>query len=172
MALAQLVFDPAYDPYHTIFRMQRLIISAEKDQIEVDRLRIADFYDCFPILVDQFRQRPGDRRFRTISRGAHLPYGGRPDGRLVFTRMQPTQAAAMRTLASAGYLELAALHGGIAKIVTREFPEPILLRINQMNSEQPILADFLKTILNDFPLDGPDGLKHRSALLDHRYDAV
>lgn len=172
MALAQLVFDPAYDAYHTIFRMQRIILLSQKHEIEVDRLRIADFYDCFPVLVDQFRQRPGDRRFRSISRDAHVPYGGRPDGRLVFTRMQPTQSAAMRTLASAGYLDPRALHSGVAKVLTKAFPSSILLRLEEVNSAQTLLAEFLRTILNDFPLDGPDGLKHRSALLDHRYDAV
>lgn len=172
MALAQLVFDPAYDPYHTIFRMQRLILLAQNDELEVDRYRIADFYSCFPVLVDQFRQRPGDRRFRAISRGAHLPYGGRPDGRLVFTRMQPTQTAALRTLASAEYLDHEALQRGVVRVLNRSFPAPVTERILQLNADESLLTAFLETLLNDFPLDGPDGMKHRSALLDHRYDAV
>jgi hypothetical protein len=33
------------------------------------------------------------------------------------------------------------------------------------------LLRFLVVGLRDIPLHGPDGLKHRSGLLEHRYDA-
>lgn len=172
MALAQLVFEPAYDPYHTVFRIERLITLSNKPVIEIDRLRIADFYECFPIMVDQFRHRKGETRFRRISRTAHIPYSGKPDGRVVFSRMQPTQTAAIRTLASAGYLSPAALTAGLAEVTTKVIPAKLKSRLEAVNTENPLLTEFLTSVLNDFPLDGIDGLKHRSALLDHRYDAV
>ncbi|HGA8765958.1 TPA: ABC-three component system middle component 5, partial [Salmonella enterica subsp. enterica serovar Virchow] len=46
-----LIYHPAYDAYHCLFRMIALIDHV--NEIEVDKARILDFYLIFPALVSE-----------------------------------------------------------------------------------------------------------------------
>ena len=44
-----IVYQPAFDLYHTLFRIMKLLSYFEKnDYIEIERLRIWDYYLLFP----------------------------------------------------------------------------------------------------------------------------
>jgi len=44
-----IVYHPAYDLYHTVYRMLHILTKFDKsDFVEVDRIRIWDFYILFP----------------------------------------------------------------------------------------------------------------------------
>ena len=170
--LIQLSFEPAYDAYHTIFRVNRLLPLAKASPIEHDKLRIMDFYLCFPALIDQLRLKSEDRRFRRLAQSQRPSYAGRPEGRLAFNRMQPTQAAAVQTLALSGHLSSRALELGWVEASGKEIPADLARRIDSLNREESELIEFLGRLATDYPLSGVNGLKHRSALMEYRYDAV
>lgn len=168
--MTQLAFEPAYDSYHTIFRMLR-ILTASPERLEVDKLRIIDFFLCFPRLVSQFKLKQGDRKFRALGQTPG-GYSDLPDGRLAFSRMAPTQAAAMQTLAVNGLIRLDLLPLSWVERTAAKIPTDIQARIEQLNKEQPLLADFVASLATQYSLNGESGLKQRSALMDHRYDVI
>lgn len=43
-----LTYTPAYDPYHTVFRLLVLLTHAQDQTLLYRTARVADFYMCFP----------------------------------------------------------------------------------------------------------------------------
>jgi len=43
-----LIYHPAFDLYNCAFRMLQLMISIKQNEVELDKLRIWDFYLTFP----------------------------------------------------------------------------------------------------------------------------
>jgi len=168
----QLTFEPAYDAYHTMFRVARLFPVIGKERVEYDKLRIMDFYLCFPELIDQLRLKQEHRRFRQLVRLRQGLYSGKPDGRLAFNRMQPTQSAAVQTLALDGYLAGEPLELGWVEATGKPSPADLDVRVQQLNAEERPLIEFMEVLLREYPLIGDNGLKHRSALMEHRYDVA
>ena len=168
--LIQLTFEPAYDAYHSMFRVSRLLPIVNRARLEFDKLRIMDFYVCFPVLIDQARLRREDRRFNRLSRLRAPAYSGKPDGRLAFNRMQPTQTAAIQTLALSGFVDSKALELGWVEATGKAVPPKLAARIEEINHEENLLIEFMEVLAKDYPLTGENGLKHRSALMEYRYD--
>jgi hypothetical protein len=57
--MIQLSFQPAYDAYHTIFRLMRLrIVLTSAGPIPLDELRVLDFFLLFPYLIEHIRLMP------------------------------------------------------------------------------------------------------------------
>ena len=51
-----IVYNQAYDLYHTIFRFLQFLNRFEKDElIEIEKLRIWDFYLLFPSKINSIR---------------------------------------------------------------------------------------------------------------------
>jgi hypothetical protein len=169
--MIQLSFEPAYDAYHAMFRAARLLAVLPVTEIEYDKFRILDFYLCFPELIDQLRLKRADLRFHKLARSYSRTYAGKPDGRLAFGRMKPPQTAAAQTLAMGGYFDSDALTLGLVHIL-KSPPEKLAQRIDSLNKDEDALIEFIKILTRDYPLAGIDGLKHRSGLMEFRYDAV
>lgn len=43
-----LVYHSAFDMYHSVYRMIQLLTNLKKDYVELERLRIWDYYLAFP----------------------------------------------------------------------------------------------------------------------------
>jgi len=169
--MIQLSFEPAYDAYHGMFRAARLSAVLPANEIEYDKFRILDFYLCFPELIDQLRLKRPDLRFHKLARSHRSTYAGKPDGRLAFGRMKPPQTAAAQTLAIGGYFDSQALTLGMVRIL-KSPPEKLTQRIESLNRDEDGLVEFIKVLARDYPLAGENGLKHRSGLMEYRYDAI
>lgn len=48
-----LVYHPAYDAYHCLFRM--MAIMENTNRLEIDKLKILDFYILFPALLSEVK---------------------------------------------------------------------------------------------------------------------
>lgn len=169
--MIQLSFEPAYDAYHAMFRAARLVKILQNEKIEYDKFRILDFYLCFPDLIDQLRLKPHDRKYHKLARNFRKTYAGKPDGRLAFGRMKPAQTAAAQTLALGGFIDSTMLPLGWLQTL-KEFPASLDERVEKLNQSERELIEFVQLLARDYPLSGENGLKHRSGLMEYRYDAV
>ena len=170
-----LAYQPAFDPYHTIFRMFRLLFALNKCQdIELDKFRILDFYVAFPFLAADISFKQGQTRLRKVARKYDYlrPYGGMPDGRDLFLQMLPIQKMACETMVYHQYLDKDFYHQGIIAPGKNLLESGLEKRICEINSQQGDLIELLQIICREYPLLGENGLKHRSKLMEHRYDAV
>lgn len=170
-----ITYQPAFDPFHAIFRLFRLGHAFDRCKApEVDKVRILDFYVCFPFRASAIKFHRSDGHLKKVGRAyEHLrPYGGLPDDIDLVTRMMPAQRLAMETLASRGHIDGDALKQG--KFVLGDVPAPdeLASRVSAANEEQGDLMELLETLCAEYPLLGADGLKQRTGLLEYRYDPI
>jgi len=173
--MIQLTYEPAFDPLHSMFRALRLREAVDPNvRVPRDLYRILDFYLLFPQRLGEARLRQEHRGLKT--RAAHTsrapPYGPRPEDAVLFERIRPFQEAALDTLARHGFFSAEALEDGWVVPGREALPGRLGERIKQINTGEADLMKALGTIAAGYALDGTNGLKDRTGLLEHRYDAV
>jgi hypothetical protein len=173
--MVQLSFEPALDPYHTMFRALRLLPTVLPiGKLEREHVRILDFYLVFPFKIPELRLKQEHRRFRSLGAryATQKPYSDQPESAQLFQRMGPVSDAAFQSLAAKGFVDGSEYDLGWVKPIEKWIPDDLENRIQEANSGQQDLMDFLGTLARDYELGGENGLKHRSGLMEHRYDAV
>ncbi len=175
--MTQLSYQPAFDPYNAIFRTLQLREGGWLDKtIPYDALRIADFFLLFPLFLQDkdVRFRPEHRSFRRLGKDylASKPYSRLPDKRTLFRRIEPFQVAAIGSLVHSGFVD--AKNWKQRQIISTkaEPPSKLIARVKEENSANAELIDAILKLLQDYPLTGRNGLKHRTGLLEYRYDAT
>jgi hypothetical protein len=173
--MIQLTYQPALDPFHTVFRLLRLRASVLGDKpISRDHFRILDFYLLFPFRSGSIRLQQGHRRFKRVAQEYEKfrPYSDIPEDRVVFNRMMPIQGAALDTLVRKGLLAREAFERGFVVRTDAALFAELQSKIDQSNAEQPDLLEFLRALATDYDLLGRNGLKDRTDLMDYSYDAA
>jgi hypothetical protein len=65
--MIQLTYEPAFDAYHTVYRLLRLRPIIEKSgPLHRDLVRIIDFYQLFPHRIENIRLMPAHRKYRRL----------------------------------------------------------------------------------------------------------
>jgi hypothetical protein len=172
--MIQLSFQPAFDPFHAVYRFLRLWPILERGPLSCDTVRILDFYLLFPFRIRNIRFTRPHMRYRKLAAAyaSTRPYGEQPEDRTVFARMEPMQNAALDTLASHEMIEPSQLALGQVEITDLPLPEDIAVRVAAANSRDADLIEFLGVLASEYELLGPNGLKARTELMEFRYDPV
>lgn len=170
-----IAYQPAFDPYHSIFRMIRIIIGMNDcEYMELEKFRILDFYLVFPFLIENFKFKREDLGLRKLAKSYDRmrPYGSMPDSRDIFVRMAPIQAMASETLVARGLVDADAYKVGLITKGELNFDAAVLNRAEAANRLQSSLIDILNVMCSNYALLGDDGIKRRSGLMEYRYDAI
>jgi hypothetical protein len=172
-SVTQLTYHPAFDPYHQIFRTVRLVVQMGAP-FDADKLRLADFYLLFPEKILEIRL---SRRLRSqasrLKMTPRFPYDRMPESKLLFTRTEHTFQAAIQTMLHDGLLDRdAAQENLLAKGSGLSEISKLFGRAVAANEEEAPLMSFLAELIREFPYLGVDGLKDRTGLDEHRYDAA
>jgi len=173
--MIQLSFQPAFDPFHALYRILRLFtITQQHGPLHRDQVRILDYYMLFPYRAGAIRMLQKHRRFKGLLARfeTRKPYGEQPDDRTLFERMEPMQIAAFQTLAKRGLIDSGELAVGSVRVTDAPIPAELEERIAAANEQDAELIEFLSALVTDLPLAGSQGLKDRTGLLEYRYDAV
>lgn len=163
-----LIYHPAYDAYHCIFRMLALIDHIS--EVEIDKARILDFYLTFPSLVSEIRMPHNHRSIKKIAQNYSNNYRKPISIIATFRDMHQIQIAAIRCLAATGLIELTELDKGVIKRTKRDIPDGLLLSMRDFLNAKKDIYDFIISKLSKFHLTGKDGLKDRTRLMEYRYD--
>ncbi|MFT8952833.1 MAG: ABC-three component system middle component 5 [Gluconobacter sp.] len=173
--MIQLTYEPAFDPLHSIFRALRLR-QGLRTGLPLPRVlfRILDFYLLFPESLKNIRLRPEHRSLKNQAAATKraASYGPRPEDAILFERMQPYQDAAVNTLALQGFFSNDELEADWVVPSEANAPAALTDRLLAVNAAEESLLAALNTLASDYPLDGVNGIKHRTGLLEYRYDAV
>lgn len=165
-----LVYHPAYDAYHCVFRA--LLITNRINIIEVAKLRILDFFLCFPAEIQRIRLPRTHGEARRLSQSAANPYHGPVSMHQVFQNMEHIQLAAFRTLAASRLITSDEFETGLVRRTDVEVPEELRTTLTSASKDNQSLVDYLVDKLGQIELLGIDGLKHRTGLMEHRYDVA
>jgi hypothetical protein len=140
------------------------------DEVELDRLRIWDFYLTFP---NESRKISYPRSFsklkEIIKKSEPNPYEDLMDPKRIIERMKSFQLSALKCLASYGLIDSASLSKNIVKRTNKEIPKELLEKFNELTEEK---ANIIKLIVGfkELPLYGQLGLKSRTGLIEFKYD--
>ncbi len=168
-------YQPALDRYHTVFRLLALVEHLKSClPIDVDKLRILDFYLIFPFRLEAFRSKQSHTQFRKVGKSyrAMQPYGGIPDDASLFLRMAPVQALAIDTLVAHALIDPDAYKQGVIMAGEGETPALLAQAIAAFVADNVPLFEVIRILACDYLLLGDDGLKRRSGLMEYKYDAA
>jgi hypothetical protein len=167
-----LLYHPAYDIFHGMFRFLRIFRKVGEKPLETDRVKILDFYLLFPELLQSFRFPKELIRLKHSVRRPENPYRTISDPKRVFFRLSPYQDCSLRSLVAHGFIREELLGEGIIERTERSWPTDLLTAVDRANGASPELIDLLTGPLLRIDLYGESGLKGRSDLFEYRYDPV
>lgn len=173
--MTRLVYQPAFDPYNTVFRLLQVRRAVWTElPVELDFVRISDFFLLFPFFIKEIRLKPGHQKYKKLATAKSVvqPYAKLPEASVLLSNMKPFQLAAAKMLVDADLADATAWKAGKLFATKNELPTDLAGPINSKNSTQEILLDFLGILRTDYQFLGENGLKHRTGLLEYRYDTV
>jgi hypothetical protein len=163
-----LIYHPAFDGYHCVFRM--LSIAEKIRSLEVDKARILDFFLVFPGAVKSVRLPDELKSLRPKVRPMSTPFRDPVSNMATFIDMRHIQEAALKSIAASGLIELSAFASGRVARTDAPIPEALNAKMQAfLEGNDGLTAEILQG-LSQLPLLGVNGLKDRSKLMDFRYD--
>jgi hypothetical protein len=165
-----LIYHPAYDAYHCIFRM--LAISESINQVEIDKARLLDFYLLFPSAMGSIRLPANLTKARKVAKSVANVYHDPVNPLTTFREMRYLQEASMKCIAASGLIDRELFESGYITRTNQKIPVELHLKVREfLDTRKDITEAVLKGIAT-IPLLGVDGLKHRSELMEFRYDVA
>jgi hypothetical protein len=162
-----LVYHPAFDVYHGVFRALLLLEYTPTKSMPTDTLRIIDLYFVFPYLIADLEfPRGAGAKGRKLA-GTASRFNTLPSPRVFLAQTKGLHMVVTAALAGHGLVSTDALKSGIMERTDAEIPEALL---SQARAEDIELAEYLGTKIATVPLLGKHGLKARSRLMEFRYD--
>lgn len=166
-----LIYNPIYDLFHYTFR-QLQILHHVQSEIQIEKMRILDFYLTFPSEIVRIRLPKEAQSFRKYLRELENPYDLLLDKKRLFLKMEPYQVSASNFLSSLGLIESNLLEEGLIKKTSFYLPEELMSQIELRNKQNAQIINIITQILMKINLNGPDGLKARTNLMEHKYDLL
>jgi hypothetical protein len=157
-----LVYHPAYDSYHCITRILKIMQSLDIKEYNIDRIRIYDYYILFlndinnitlPTAFFEYKKIEKSNRFNKVHNSIY-----------VFTQLENVQNIALRAMASYGFIDKDLFDKDIIKLCLTELPKEIN---NSLNSKEDKYIDFLKSFFEKQTLRE---VKKRTKLMEYRYE--
>ena len=171
--MTQLAFEPAFDSYHTAFRLLRQIEFRSLAEVQISRLKILDVYVSEPQRCLEIRLGgPLKKKARQAAKCQMPIYGKRPSSITLFNQMRHIQDAAIQTFVLQGILDPDAYRVGAALRTNEKISADLSERISVANEKQSDLMTFLCVDLDEIPFDGVGGVKDRTSLGEYRYDLI
>lgn len=166
-----LIYHAAYDINHGIFRMLRLLENSPERNLKWDTFRILDLYYLFPHLIGKARLPRNLLRKKNMFKKQNTQYNNIPTPKIFIQQTQGLHEIIARSLIGKGFLDASAFEHKLLQRTSQHLPDILLQSFAEATDDQS-LVEFLAIDLAAIPLLGTQGLKERTGLLEHRYDAV
>lgn len=171
-----IVYQPAFDLYHTVYRMIKLLAHFERNEyVEIERLRIWDYYLLFPNKMDEIKLKREEKDVKQLIRNYILkkdnPYEQIVNDRKMFEKIKPYQMSAIKCLASYNIINKDYLTLNRITAISSDIFDKYSEDLKQLNAQEKNAIGLLTSHFYLMPLTGDYGLKHRSNLLESKYDA-
>ena len=171
-----IVYNQAFDLYHTIFRMLHFLNKFENGTaIESERIRIWDFYFLFPGKVHDIRLKKNESDIRRLRKqyikDSKNPYDQIQEDRKVFEKIKPYQLSALNCLASYGIVDKFSLTQNQVRIVDKSILLSMVKNFQELTAKERNIIALMTSHFFKMSLFGADGLKDRTNLAESKYDA-
>ncbi|WP_028284046.1 MULTISPECIES: ABC-three component system middle component 5 [Flavobacteriaceae] len=140
--------------------------------IEIDKLRILDFYLAFPSELMDIRSFRGFKKYEKYIKAEKNRYERVIDRKRLFFKMEHIQLSAIKALISYGIFDAEEFKKGNIKKSYEKLSESLNSRIHLANEENPNLITLITGPLSSMNLFGHLGLKERTNLIEFKYDSI
>lgn len=170
------MYNPAFDPFNGIYRMLNILKHFDTTEcVEVDRLRIYDFYLLFPYKAYKIRMKPSEtdlkkRLSKFVAAKKANPYNSTSNDRRLFLQLKPYQMIALSHIASYGLIDPQLLLQQKVKVCDEAKMQLVMSQLEEMPATEHNIISWLNHCFRNTPLDGTYGLKYRTKLLESKYD--
>lgn len=167
-----LIYHPATDFYHCWMRFASVLLDCGADGIEFDRIRIMDFLLCFPQEISECRL-PAEHSLDLRKRIRQLPktYEDPSSIRQGFSQMKKIQGQVAMDMVAKGIVQRDKYREGILIPGAQSSNSALLQSVaGEWEVRRQEWYHLAVSVLRTIPLNGKDGLKDRSGLLEFRYD--
>jgi len=170
-----LIYNEAFDIYHCTFRILNLLDRIEENKsVEIDRLRIWDFYLVFPNKLHEVSLSNNEKDIRQLMKEyiskVNNPYLFLRDERKMFQRIRPYQLNAIKCLASYSIINNDYLETNRIKIKDKKQSKEFVEKFGELSRKQQNLIKLLTSHFFLMPLNGLNGIKKKTGLMEFRYD--
>ena len=171
-----IVYQKAYDLYHTVYRMMKLLAYFKQDGlIEIDRLRIWDYYLLYPNKMKTIRLKREEQDVKKIIKNYIVkeenPYEMVINDRKMFEKIKPYQMTAIKCLASYGIVNKDYLQENRISSINKNIFDDYADDFTDLSVQEENAIKLLTSHFYQISLFGVDGLKSRTGLLESKYDA-
>jgi len=163
-----LIYNPAFDSYHCVFRILRLLSALPEETYDVDRVRILDFYLLFPSTLQNVRFPKNAVRYRRLIRNTQNRYDRIQDPRRIFDRLEGYQLTALRFLAGRDLIDPKLFAAQKVRRSLARLPHTLVDAISEANSRDSELVALLTGPFRNLELYGATGLRGRTQLFEYR----
>lgn len=169
------MYTPAFDPFNGIYRMLLILQHFDLDkEVEVDRLRIFDFYLLFPYKTAKITMRSDETAMKALRtkyiKSKETPYNYNHNDRKLFERLHPYQMIALSHIASIGLIDPEQLLQQKVKVINATLMQQVVSQLDEMSDDERNTLSWLSHNFRTTPLSGKYGLKSRTHLIESKYD--
>lgn len=171
-----IIYNQAFDLYHCIFRILNFLNRFNPNEnIEVDKLRIWDFYFLFPNKVYDIRLKQNESDIRKLRKQyikqKNNPYDTIFEERKIFEKLKPYQLSALNCIASYGIINKEMLAQQRVSIENKELLNEYIAKFGELTPREKNVISLMTSHFYNISLFGKDGLKSRTNLMESKYDA-
>lgn len=170
----QLTYSPAYDAYHSMFRILLVSDILSSREVEYEKIKILQFYIAFPSLLSRIETtaQVNKRSVAKVVQAEPASYAMLPSPRILYWQTDGVTEGALRALVAQGFFVRDDFINGSIVRSDRPIPELIQRKIDIYKNDHPILTEFIAERLSQVTLYGSRGLKAITGLMEFRYDYV
>jgi hypothetical protein len=166
-----LIYHPKNDIYNCIYRFIAIAKLTNLNSVEVNRLRIFDFFFLFPHLANDiaYPRLKGVSEIKKLSKKFDEPYENLPDKKRLFSGISDYHIQAIQILCAKGIFSL---NEDVVSL-GENFNDPSIqkLLVGNRYTTDCFFGKFVN-LLKEVELTGENGLKSRTGLMEYRYDAA
>jgi hypothetical protein len=165
-----IIYHPAYDLNHCAFRFITLLSDIDGNQTEWDTMQILDFYYVFPHLLADIRLPRNPIATKKILKSIPNPYETLPNPRRLMFELRALHQEAARALVAKGILDKDLFLKNIIRLYSERVPEALNVQINNNEKRNTFWYQLIVKFMATYPINGKNGLKDRTQLMEYRYD--
>lgn len=165
-----IVYHPAYDINHCAFRFILILNDVENKQLVFEALEIIDFFFVFPHLISEIKIPRNKILNKNTLSELPKPYENLNSTKRLMFNLKNLHKEVIYSLIAKGIIDKDLYLNRLISLDFDKVPEIIKEEIYNCEERKTLWYKFLIDILSKYPVDGIDGLKHRTNLMEYRYD--
>lgn len=166
-----LIYHPAQDANHCVFRTLLLLEQTEHDEIDIDLYRLLDFYLLFPHLLKNISPLPVELiKYKSILAKIPEPFESMLNTKRIIYDLESLQTVTLHNLLAKKIIDVNSFKENKLRRTSDTLPDDLIIAIKSSNK---IKEEWFSMIVHDLPkvnFGGNTGLKKRAGLMEYRYD--